>query len=316
MSCARDRALVRITNRDALFQEVCKALVEQADFRMAWLGWYHAATHQLLTVASFGNHGTELGGRAVYADDRPEGRGPSGRAFRAGQSVVSNDLLADPRLEEVAIDIALALEAVARDAERVRATENAQREQALSSAILESMRGMVYRYDEQRRFLGWNDNLLRVSGYTADELATMHPLDFFAGADRDRVAERIAQVFHDGEALVEASFLLKDGRSIPYLFTRRRLAFDGHNALVGMGIDVSERRRAEMALQQSDARFHSTLDSMAEGCRLINFGPEDCERHVRQDDSGHHDGRRCRAERAGRFDPAASGAAQPLRKRA
>lgn len=314
-----NRAIVRITHRDELFQEVCKALVEQAGFRMAWIGWHNTSTHQLVTVASFGNRDTESWGRAVYADDRPEGRGPSGRAFRAGKSVVSNDLLADPSLEpwrasfeqrgfrataacpirrdgtsvgvltvyagaagyfqerelalleEVTIDIAFALDTMARDAERVRSTEIAQREQAFSAAILESMPGVVYLYDEQRRFLRWNDNFLRVSGYTAEELQTMHPLDFFTGAERERVAERIAQVFSEGEGLVEASFLTKDGRTIPHLFTGRRLAFDGYHALVGMGIDVSQRRRAELALQQSEARFHSTLDSMAEGCRLIDF---------------------------------------------
>ncbi len=314
-----NRAIVRIRNRDELLHEVCKSLVVHAGFRMSWIGWHDPDTQQLRPVASFGDEDAEAWGRSIYADERPEGRGPSGRAFREGKPVVSNDLLADPDLvpwrsaferrnlrasaacpirhdgtsfailtvfsdvagyfherelallEEVTLDIAFAIENMARDAERVRSDEIARREQAISAALLESMPGVVYLYDEQRHFLRWNDNFLRVSGFSSNELQHMHPLDFFTQAERPVVADRIAQVFADGDGLVEASFLTKDGREIPYLFTGKRLSIDGANALVGMGIDVSERHRAEQALQQSEARYHSTLDSMAEGCRLLDF---------------------------------------------
>lgn len=314
-----NRAIARMHTRDELFSEVCKVLVEEAGLRLAWIGWHNESTRQLLSAASFGDDDAEQWGRAVYTDGRPEGQGPSGRAFREGQPVVCNDLLADPLLEsfrgafeargyrsaascpilhadrpagvltvfadvvdyfqeremalleEVTVDMAFALDMMNREEERRRAADIAEREQAFSAAMLESMPGVVYLYDEQRRFLRWNDNFLQVTGYSVDELSTMHPLDFFTPQDRPLVEARIAEVFTLGEGVVEAPFVTKDGRRIPYLFTGRRLEFDGYNALVGMGIDISERHRAELALQRSEARYHSTLDSMGEGCRLLDF---------------------------------------------
>lgn len=55
-------------------------------------------------------------------------------------------------------------------------------------------------------------------------------------------------MFERGESSVEASFLSKAGHATPYLFTGKRISFDGMTCLVGMGIDISERCRAERAL--------------------------------------------------------------------
>ena len=54
-----------------------------------------------------------------------------------------------------------------------------QRERLFSASMIESMPGILYFYDEQGRFLRWNQNFATVSGYSAVEIARMHPLDFF-----------------------------------------------------------------------------------------------------------------------------------------
>ncbi|HEX2860272.1 MAG TPA: ATP-binding protein, partial [Lacunisphaera sp.] len=106
----------------------------------------------------------------------------------------------------------------------------------------------------------------------AEEIGRMHPLDFFSGTDRQRVEERIGEVFAKGESSVEASFVAKDGREQPYFFTGRRVDFEGRTCLVGMGIDVSERRQAEAAFHEAQARFELVVDHMHEG--LIIADPD------------------------------------------
>ena len=90
----------------------------------------------------------------------------------------------------------------------------------------------------------------------------MHPLDFFRGDDRATVGQSIAEVFERGHATVEASFVSRDGRATPYFFTGRRIVFDGATCLVGVGVDLSERTRAEDALRRSEERYRTTLDSI------------------------------------------------------
>ncbi|HET9133294.1 MAG TPA: ATP-binding protein [Gemmatimonadales bacterium] len=153
-----------------------------------------------------------------------------------------------------------------------RAREQSAQERTFSAQMLESVPGVVYLYDATGRFLRWNERFLQVTGYSADELARMHPIDFFRGADIPRLEERIAAVFTEGEASVEAEFVAKDGTAIPYLFTGRRITWEGQPCLIGVGVDIREQRAAEQALRESELRYHATLDRLSEGCQI--FSPE------------------------------------------
>jgi PAS domain S-box-containing protein len=58
------------------------------------------------------------------------------------------------------------------------------------------------------------------------------------------------QVFRDGMASVEALFQDRHGRGIPYLFSGTRMVLDGEAYLLGVGIDITDRKRAEAELEQ------------------------------------------------------------------
>jgi len=91
-----NQAIVRTPTREELFQKVCRALVEDGQFRMAWIGWRDVASERILVAASWGDAGGYLQRASIYADVRPEGQGPSGRAFRSGVPYICNDTFADP----------------------------------------------------------------------------------------------------------------------------------------------------------------------------------------------------------------------------
>jgi len=142
-----------------------------------------------------------------------------------------------------------ATQRLAHEDELAAAEATARAEKLFSDAMLESMPGVVYFYDDQGRFVRWNRNFADVSGYSSNEIARMHPLDFIAETDRPVVGPRIAEVFEHGASQVEAPLATRDGRAIPYLFTGRRVTHEGSNWLVGVGVDISERVNAERALR-------------------------------------------------------------------
>ncbi|HEY0105275.1 MAG TPA: ATP-binding protein [Rhizomicrobium sp.] len=165
----------------------------------------------------------------------------------------------------------MTLRAPTNDARKKAKAAGLQLETLFADTIFASVPGILYLYDERGRFLRWNRYFEIVSGYGSDEVARMVPLDFFAGADKDLVARRIRDVFERGEASVEAGFVTRDGRTLPFFFTGRRILFDGATCLAGMGIDITEQKQTEAALRASAEHYRSTLDNLMEGCQLIAF---------------------------------------------
>lgn len=153
-------------------------------------------------------------------------------------------------LKEVAFDISFALGNLARSEER-RETEAAFRSERLfSKAMIDSMPGILYFYNETGKFLRWNRNFEKVTGYSGEEISRMGALDFISDESKGPVGERIAEVFEKGESYIEAPIRSRNGDVVPYFLTGRRIEFDGIPCLVGIGIDISERKRMEVELRE------------------------------------------------------------------
>jgi PAS domain S-box-containing protein len=92
-----NQVLVRTKSREELFGEVCRVLVERGSFRIAWVGWLNWQTRFIEPLAVAGDTTGYTQGIRIAADaELPEGRGPSGTAFREGRVYVTNDFFADP----------------------------------------------------------------------------------------------------------------------------------------------------------------------------------------------------------------------------
>ncbi len=155
-------------------------------------------------------------------------------------------------LETLADVIAVSLQNahLFRDVEE--AARTVDRERRFAESLIAGLPGVFYLIDEHGRFLRWNRNFEVVIGRSAEEMARAHPLDFFEGRDRGLIAERIARVFAEGSADAEADFVAKDGTRRPYYFTGLRILVDGKPCLIGLGIDVSERRELQERLLHTE----------------------------------------------------------------
>jgi PAS domain S-box-containing protein len=140
----------------------------------------------------------------------------------------------------------------------------ALKERDFSDAMLNSLPGIFYFFDETGKFLRWNRNLEIVSGYSGDEITRMHPLDFFVGAEKEYIASRIQEVFEKGESDAEANFVAKNGELTPYYFTGRLIVIEGIPYLIGMGIDISERKQAAEELLNLNLELEQRIAARTE----------------------------------------------------
>jgi PAS domain S-box-containing protein len=118
-------------------------------------------------------------------------------------------------------------------------------EKQLSDSIINSLPGVFYLFNKEGEYLRWNKNLEEIANYTSDEIKNAHPLNFFHEDEKELVSERIGNVFVTGEDNVEADLLTKEGNRIPYFFTGVSMNYKGEDCLLGVGIDISEQKKAE-----------------------------------------------------------------------
>jgi two-component system sensor histidine kinase/response regulator len=123
-----------------------------------------------------------------------------------------------------------------------------EQETTFNQTIIDSLPGLFYVIDENTQILRMNATFEKVSGYSADEISRMSVLDFFKEPDKSLVVERMQQVFSTGESTTEASFVSRDQTETPYLFSGKRFLLKGKLCLVGCGVDITERKRADAEL--------------------------------------------------------------------
>ena len=120
------------------------------------------------------------------------------------------------------------------------------REQLLSKSIIDSLPGIFYLYTyPELRLILWNREHESLLGYGVGEIAGRHVTDWHAPESEGAVLQAIEDVMTKGRASIEAHLLTKDGRSVPFLLTGIRFEAQGQLYLMGIGIDITERKRAE-----------------------------------------------------------------------
>jgi PAS domain S-box-containing protein len=134
--------------------------------------------------------------------------------------------------------------------ERKRADEALLQEKRFSDAIIDSLPGAFYICDENGRLIRWNNNEKEVTGYSMEELMNMNVLELFK-EDRTVVEKAMREVFVTGRATVEARLVTKSGTAIPFFLSGLRMSMDQRKYLVGVGLDISERKRLEEQLRHA-----------------------------------------------------------------
>jgi PAS domain S-box-containing protein len=121
------------------------------------------------------------------------------------------------------------------------ATLEIQKEKNISDSLIESLPGVFYMFDSNKKFIRWNKNLTEITGYYPQDMEHLDPFSFLADDQIQLVSSKIANVFEKGIDHVEADLLTKDKRRIPYFFTGVKVNINGEDFLMGVGLDISER---------------------------------------------------------------------------
>jgi PAS domain S-box-containing protein len=160
--------------------------------------------------------------------------------------------------------------------ERKRAEETLRESVARYRALIDgSADGIVIAEIGTKTFKYANPALCRMLGYSADEMRTMgladiHPKD----AMQHVVAEFEAQARGDKTLATDIPCLRKDGSVIYADINAAKVTIDERPCNVGFFRDITERKRAEGALRESEERFRILFEQAADCIFLLEIGPE------------------------------------------
>jgi len=118
-----------------------------------------------------------------------------------------------------------------------------------------------------------NPACVRIAGGESPEDFMGKPLDLFVSPEyREVVAGQILRMQQEGTAtpLAEQELRTLDGRAIQVDITATPILYQGRPSIMTVFRDISERKRAELALQESEEQFRALLDATPDATVLID----------------------------------------------
>lgn len=143
----------------------------------------------------------------------------------------------------------------------------------MQATILNNVTDLIVTTDMNRVVTSWNKVIERLSGITADEAVGLRFIevideDYFPFT-YDQVAEI---VFKEGIWKGEVSFIGRD-KGKKYLLHTISLLRDEHGdaiGLLGIGKDITERKKAEASLQKSELFYRNLISNSLDGIIMAN----------------------------------------------
>jgi len=147
--------------------------------------------------------------------------------------------------------------------------ESRQELQAVQDAMPD---GILIADAETRRFIRANPAMCNMLGYTREELLTKGVEDIHPRRRLDEVL-RIFEAQMRGEFVLmqEVPCLRKDGTVFFADINASPITLDGRRCGVGAFRDITERRKVEEALRESEAELRSVQDAMADGLVIVDI---------------------------------------------
>ena len=157
---------------------------------------------------------------------------------------------------------------IARDITELQRAQAELEQEAIRRRVLfeQSVDGIVV-LDELGSVYEANPRFAEMIGYSMDEAAALHVWDWDAQWSREELMDRLA---NDASVLFETRHRRKDGSIYDVEVSTNLAEWQGRRLRYCVCRDISQRKAAEAALLESEERFRTTFEQVADGIALID----------------------------------------------
>jgi PAS domain S-box-containing protein len=144
-------------------------------------------------------------------------------------------------------------------------------EKELSDLIINCLPGIFYLQDHTGKYLRWNLNFEKATGYSREEIKKIHPLEFFDPSDHDKMNMATRKVYKEGYNETEAEIVTKNDDRKLYYLNGISVIYEGKLCLLGTGIDLTERERAQREIKNNEQKYRSLFEQASDPILVTDF---------------------------------------------
>ncbi|MHB8772946.1 MAG: PAS domain S-box protein [Syntrophales bacterium] len=147
---------------------------------------------------------------------------------------------------------------------RSQAEQTLRRREEKFRAMFDLAKDVIFIYDKEGRILEANREACERLGYSRDEFLRMKPFEIDTPEEAALFPERFATLRTQGHHLFETLHQKRDGTVIPVEVSVRLFESAGRLLSLSVCRDITERKRVEAALRESEEKYRSIVEQTTE----------------------------------------------------
>ncbi|TFH03733.1 MAG: PAS domain S-box protein, partial [Methanosarcina sp.] len=131
--------------------------------------------------------------------------------------------------------------------------------------LLESSSDSILIHDMNGRVMEANHIACELFGYTRSKMLGKHIKDLRTNIHLTEFGKQIEKLKQTGYFIFEMDSLRRDGTVTPQEINNRLIEYEGETAVISIGRDISQRRRTEKALRDSERKYRMLFEEFPVG---------------------------------------------------
>jgi len=120
------------------------------------------------------------------------------------------------------------------------------------------------------KFVAVNRGARERMGYSLEEFLSMSPADLDSEQSRKNIQKVMKRIQQENNITFEATHQTKNGKRIPVEINSTIIAFRGIKRIVSVARDISQRKKAEQAIANSEKKYRTIFELSPDAIVLLN----------------------------------------------